>query len=826
MNCVAKAVRLKSNTQLESFLQAVSIHADFITAVALSGQYDKSEWRDARQATLSFMQVVLTTDIDNLASSMAILSQLQQDVKAEDVRKLAGRIHSRLWSKFYEYLTEKDADAVSLLIALAARSAKLDFVSKNTVLRITLKNNDAKERKAQQELVGAIEYAVDDANKTLEVIHNGFLSCITRFADSYADLQGLVSQADTSKHLVHMLLSPVEDYNVAAQTLIGQAYDVDMRARCLRELLKAAPEGSLQGFIEYLNEFSNHAEKVNEACNLAKALVRTMTDVIEVLGNSPDGLLRDPSYIRRNSEGEFTVQTTLPKLWKAMTTCLAVIFRRTPKWALFYDNQVMVEWMRDALIFGRDLLERRHAFEQASLPIEQHDELAPRKFFPIRKAMIDGLQDVLLEVQAWLRLTDMELLYQSFALLKSLFQYFHECGVKPSQNALDKLKKFITPNQTMEDKDAKGEISKRGKRNTYLNPASLAELDMAIAEFDDDEVQIVSVKRRLRSPSSDIEVIEPLKKRKVEENAPVKATKHLTATKQSRLNFPQGGSSQVDKAVKKEQSAKQIIPGTRRDGVRGPKYEGSSIIRQPDRPSSPVSDSSSEESDTNELQIGPKKSVSVLASLTEQLKRKDDFLKKAKPERRQIKIIDDPMLVAQQERQRKHQEARRTAARMKPDISRLHSIILTWNYDHNGDEPPYIGEKPKRLPLELQYGSYGEYQACMEPLLMLECWAQIVKSKEEALEVRQYKIVGRSFVDDWLDLDGTSDVKQEWRLSPETDIVLLRHATEQRCIMAKVTIFKRTADTVQIGLRCSMKAFPTDPGLSIGSTWRLSLVFR
>ena len=44
--------------------------------------------------------------------------------------------------------------------------------------------------------------------------------------------------------------------------------------------------------------------------------------------------------------------------------------------------------------------------------------------------------------------------------------------------------------------------------------------------------------------------------------------------------------------------------------------------------------------------------------------------------------------------------------------------------------------------------------------------------------------------------------------------------------MAKATLFRRTPSTIQIGLQCSMKAFPSDPGLAIGSTWRLSLVFR
>lgn len=272
------------------------------------------------------------------------------------------------------------------------------------------------------------------------------------------------------------------------------------------------------------------------------------------------------------------------------------------------------------------------------------------------------------------------------------------------------------------------------------------------------------------------------------------------------------------------------MPGKRAHRSREPKFEGGHKSNKPTLPASSSDDSSSEEDEAGKMRPEAKKPINALASVAEEYRRKEEFLKKAKPERRQIKIIEDPMLTAQKERQRKQLEARRAAFRMKPDISRLHSTILNWNYEHSGDLPPYINERLQLRSLKLQYSSYEEYQKILEPLLMLECWAQIVKSKEEALEEHTYKIVGRSFVDHWLDLDGTSEMnsigKQEWRLNPETDIVLLRHATEPRCIMAKVTVFRKVSDAVQIGLRCSTKAFPTDPGLHMNSKWRLSLVFR
>ena len=241
---------------------------------------------------------------------------------------------------------------------------------------------------------------------------------------------------------------------------------MDIRADCFRGLLKVAPRAALQGLIDYLMEFSIYAGKITEACSVAKALVRSMTDVIEVLGNTPGGLLLDPSFVRQHSTGDMPLQKMLPELWKGMTSCIAVIFRRTPKWAIYYDNKVMVEWMRDGLIFGRDLLERRKSFEVASLPLAQQDGQSPRKS-SIGHAMIGNLQDVLFEVQAWLRLTDMELLYQSFALLKSLFQCFHKSKVKPSEDALGKLRKFIDTERST-TQDGRTGIVRRKNTPCYL----------------------------------------------------------------------------------------------------------------------------------------------------------------------------------------------------------------------------------------------------------------------------------------------------------------------------------------------------------------------
>ena len=100
--------------------------------------------------------------------------------------------------------------------------------------------------------------------------------------------------------------------------------------------------------------------------------------------------------------------------------------------------------------------------------------------FSVRKEILSDLQDVLLALQKWLHLTDENLLYQAFMLLKTMLQCFRETGVRPSDEALRRLRVFVDGNKTQEE--GLQVIS-------ILNQANLSDLEIAIADFEFDEVQ-------------------------------------------------------------------------------------------------------------------------------------------------------------------------------------------------------------------------------------------------------------------------------------------------------------------------------------------------
>ena len=114
----------------------------------------------------------------------------------------------------------------------------------------------------------------------------------------------------------------------------------------------------------------------------------------------------------------------------------------------------------------------------------------------------------------------------------------------------------------------------------------------------------------------------------------------------------------------------------------------------------------------------------------------------------------------------------------------------------------------------------------------MECWAQLVRSKEGKQDSYPCKVESRRFSDDWLDIDlsiSGSVLRSNWHLV-ETDIVLLRQLNLQKCTMAKVQSYialpRASGTRIQFTVRCYTKDGPGDLGLQVKTLWQISKVFR
>lgn len=817
----------------------LDIHADVIVNVALSPKRNTQPWQAARAAAQRLLDRALGIDASR---AEAIIFQISDVVQQHISSKGDKRKHdlkepiflTQIWKKMYETVGGDDSEGLTLLISLVARSAHLDTLSPVAFNPTTL---PAEMREHIASLIVVV-------NAGLHAMRAGFLDAMTQYTNTATRtapaVQSLVRHPGIAQHLFALLLSPVEELQMASQSLLGEAYDVDLRSDCLRAILKDLPVSTFDSIATGVATFNDCAPLFPDACSISRTFVRCMTDVIEVLTNGRDGLLFDEHFGVSES---IRPQARLPKLWRLMCDAITIIFRRTPTWSKVNEPDAMIDWMRDALIFARDLVAQRRTFEAAALFVTQQTRkimASPRKPSQIGRSMLNDLQPVLTESIRWLRLTDMELLHQSSNLVQTLMDCFRETEVRPSQDSVMRLEKFL-------DASRRGSIPQ--SLQTRLSDTHLSELATALSFFtqgdDDDEIQYIGESKpslglgSTPTPSGGSRSQEiQFRQRKMDEfmTVPSKSGKIPPSLKSKpfveihRVVKSTTQPSSLMAQVRSQAAAQgkvSVASGSRR--IQKPEVPAKfshkgSTIKDETRSTKPAILQSSSSASSSESDDEDGRGLASLGKL-----QKSPLVKKP-AHRRTVQLMDTNITGRNSalDRIRKREEAQRAALRMKPDLRPLHRIILSWNYDHDGPEPPTLGDRPSYVPIMDQFQSDQEYQRTFEPLLTLECWSQLIKSKEEALpETLTCRITSRQYMDDWLDLDVsvTHRPPDRWRLA-ETDIVLLRQLGGQNSILAKVQSSSSNSFQIQATLRCLVNFNAADPGLSINTQWRLTKVFR
>lgn len=774
---LAAQVRKTQSDETSSRRMAVSsvldIHAEVFISVAFGRSYANSQWKEVRSAARELIMTCLTQDANEISKSIATSCEF-----------LAGRtkvfpvcaIREQMWKKTYESLQTNDTDGAVAVIAIVAQFSHVDFLNKAAYKRV-LSSPDAP--------------AFDAINRCLNISRSGFLDVVSKLANynQRSFVLDVLGRPGVARDVMVLMLSPIEDLQGAAKTLVGQAFDVDVRIDCFRALLSNLSDPSFEGIFSSLERYIHYAPQVPEACSLSKSLVQCLTDVIEVLCSNPDGLLHDASFLQSKDKESPAAQ--IPRLWNLMTRSITVIFKRTHLWSEYFEIPDMTVWMRDALIFGRDLLAQWRVMESASVIATDESSLSltgkVRKLSRMGKNMMNDLQPVLTELARWLRLSDEELLHQSFALLQTVLECFRTTGVPPLETTLAKLNKHVEAYR----KD------KSGTSKTKLDASRISQLEDALASFEEEEVEVVSV---VRAPQA-----QPIKPTK-----PPPQKVQAAARKQSDV-VPR-------KPVENDQLKPDIMKGAFPKFQRLSTSTSTSANKPPTTPSAPTSEYSSDSGSEAEATQG----LAALGKFQRSPKVKKPM------ERRQVKMLEiqNQAKSATMARLHRREDARRRALRLKPDTTGLHRTLLSWNYDHDGPDPPTVGQKATWLYVPDTFQDYQHYLRVFEPLLLLECWSQIVQSKEEVQPVYDCRITSKQFTDDFVDLDATisEPVQKDWRLG-DTDVVLLRHPEGKKSIMMKVQSFRTTPFGSQMGLRCFVHATMGDIGLQINTVWSLKKVF-
>ncbi|KAI6122505.1 SEN1 N terminal-domain-containing protein [Pisolithus croceorrhizus] len=704
----------------------LDIHSDTFIAVAFGRQYADEKWKSARNAARELVVASLKGDVQEISARGLTIVRIS--CRRSEANSRCAQFGNRLWRKDIR---------LPAILGVVAQFSHLDVLNKLAYKRVLSKPD--------------VLLAFEAVNRSLSDTREGFVDAISKFANYNQQkfIRDFLQRQSVAKDVMTLMFSPMDDLQTAAKVLVGQAFDADSRLDCFRVLLSNLTEPSFAGILGFLEEFIRYAPLVTEACSLSKSLVQCLTDVIEVLCSGLAGLLLSNKYLRPEDPQGLAAQ--LPRLWSLMTQSITVIFKRTPLWAAYFDIPDMTVWMRDALIFGRDMLAQWHVIERAAVSASGQ-EPPPRA----------GKPPKLSRLARWLRLSDEELLHQSFALVQTSLECFRTTGVPPSEAGLAKLNKHI------ED----GRKQTEGAPKTRLDAGRISKLEAALASFGEDGEEDVST-----------------------ESKPVKQETSTAPVIQTRTNRSEGCTIRS--------SGTSHFPKSRT------------------RKSAEVLPAESSSSDSDSEAGGPVRGLAALGKF-----QKSPKIQKP-AERRQVKMMDVTNQVknATMERLSRRDDARRRALRLKPDISGLHRALLSWDYDHAGSEPPNRGEEPRPLHVPDKFVDHRHYLNVFEPLLLMECWAQIVQSKEEATPIIECKIASKQFTDDFVDLEASISeaVQKDWRLN-ETDVVLLRQPDGKKSYLAKTQSYRQTVAGIQVTLRCFVLVNAGDQGPQMNTTWNLKKV--
>lgn len=318
--------------------------------------------------------------------------------------KLAkATVRKAVWDASYNAISPRDAAAIALLMDSVARHAHLDLLDADR----SWSTKDLKEM-----IVPSVWLdSVNSVNVTLKTSREHFAQTIESFSlqPSESLLRELFAIPGAACSAMLLLLSPDDSINEAVLSLIQQAFDVDDRSEAFRTLLRMHPMDSVDALCMALQNFTRLAPQAPELCSLAKRLVRCFYDIVEGLCSSTDGdipLLSSDTFMDAHRD-DTNMRRQIHKLWHSMTVALAVIYKRTPQWAGWFENSVMTEWMRDALILGSQLCDKVRMFESAVLGVTGADPgESPAKVSNSGKGLVAKLHVVLRDLTAWFRLTE------------------------------------------------------------------------------------------------------------------------------------------------------------------------------------------------------------------------------------------------------------------------------------------------------------------------------------------------------------------------------------------------------------------------------------
>ena len=681
------------------------------------------------------------------------------------------------------------------------------------------------------------------------------------------DLQTLFDTSETVVALIASLFSPEAEIYEAGVKLIKSISGESARKEAIGYLLSPYFETSLNSFSWSVGRISRNKKFIS-----CPRMLKTCTDVIDILCDSQDGLLRSrqvSTYLEVNAVKDF---------WRNQWRVLMVIYEMTEKWATeIRDNNLMRDFCRDTMEFSEHFFDQYSVFKSTLTSADITHERLESSESGIDKTREDLLKHPARTIEfmmKWLRLKDDYLASTCVSLIRKILYRLSECGMGLSsasgkfleQVVSSRTKTMLTPQEKIElaqplervlgrsilatnleidqsdtsrsqtpVEDVKGHskpaVQRKLKAGTidldaWSSKAKKPREIVEVAdddEFDDSELldqDILSMSQSIelmkhhplgRSSStntSNLQLSKPAALGRPQLSKVPNQTKSAISKQAAQASFKEKREKEIQAKKKRDAEAlakaKKNIPGR---GVIGQTPgEGSALIdigikgkdHAPKASGMMVSSGSDTQSDDEfdqELFGKASKAPKVSAAVREYQASKLAQLKSQGPVKKTRQI----------------RSAKDMRARLTPDLSSLHRIILSWDFFQNGDFPPNSNRDDYSLVTNT-FRTPVDYRNTFEPLLVLEAWQGFLKSKEEQnFQTFEVKVANRLTVDSFIEVSTSIAIVEGKKLGiSEADMVLLSKSKrptadplELNCL-ARVFKISRKKSAMEISMRVNV----------------------
>ncbi|KAL6152769.1 DEAD-box type RNA helicase [Exserohilum turcicum] len=601
-------------------------------------------------------------------------------------------------------------------------------------------------------------------------------------------LQALFGQQPAASAIVSLMFSSIDDTRNSAIELLKVISGEEERRGALQHILKAHYRNVVRGISDSVRQV-----RLKKAFAPAPSMIRTCNDIIDIICNTQDGILRGREY---DSDDAAATMYLWENLWDSLT----MIFATTEAWSNlgFYDKHMMMDFCRDTMQFADVLFDQCSIFATALKPASNDDEENTSKT-QLLKELLARPANAMEGLARWLRLRDEFLSSKSVTLISKLLVRLRRVSIEIDADTLSYMERVLS-----------------GDVRAKLSDTQQAELQQAlevhlgrplVKEEEPVKPKQASISKWMAPGAVPSQADAKAKllasmtagsakfqERREQMKAETKAAQKAAEDKKNATQAEFKRKRQLDKEKREREKAAAIAKAKAARGITaeaGSGLEGLGVLGKEQAAKGEglmhsSDESSEEEGDIDEDLFGIKKEKVAAGPRTN--------------------IVNEVKVQMPTKKKRAQRSAKDMRARLAPDLSSLHRTILGWNYFHEGDFPPK--SRPEQYSKVLNtFRTPNDYQNTFEPLLTLEAWQGFVKAREEN-QARPYeiRITSRAAVDMFQEIGSTMTHVENREVSiSEGDIILFSQSktpsAEEPTCLARVFRVKRKQQHIEVSYR-------------------------